>query len=341
MKTSLTKLKSSFFLALTMAAMPLWAKPVAQVVEVSGQVFVVTPEGKTSSLKVNDHLEEKSEVMVEEGGTITLNDYYDASYHLVGGGHLKFFNKSVQLKRGKTWVQSQNSKYPLALTTANGLVDFTKGEFIVTFDQATSRSQVLVVNGDVNVSNVLDKEMKYSVSAGNFTLIDPEVENGLPRTPTKVGLTSLNSALAEFKKLPDVIKQAPTRSIASVEEAPSQAAPAPKKGEIIFISTNRLPASVQGLGQSYWKKTATAKAKTNPELTTAPITFYGTSWNEAVAPITVRSPASVAPAQVMPKKPVSTLNLDPEFTESLKKETAKQPKFSKELEGLIQDLKSY
>lgn len=132
MKTSLTKLSSSFLLL--SLSLSVWAKPVAQVVEVSGAVFAVSPEGKTTQLKLNAHLEDQTEVMVEDGATVTLNDYYDATYHLTGGSHLKFFNKAVQLKKGKTWIQSMNSRHPLALTTANGNVNFWKGEFITTFD---------------------------------------------------------------------------------------------------------------------------------------------------------------------------------------------------------------
>lgn len=336
MKTSLTKLKSSFVILLTLTSLSLWAKPVAQVTGISGQVFVITALGETSTLKMNDHLEEKSEVMVEEGATITLNDYYDATYHLVGGTHLKFFNKSVQLKRGKAWIQSLSKRHSLAVTTANGHADFWKGEFITTFSQDTSRSQFLVVNGDIEVSNVLDRNMKYTVSAGSFSIIDPEIESGLPRAPTRVGLASLNSALAEFKKLPEGNSRSrvSSRAIASVAEAPEEKV---KKGEIIFISTNRLPASVQGKAHSYYKKKASQEVK----LSRVPIKFYGTTWKEPVPAIAPRSPASVPVRVQVPRKTSSSLNLDPEFTESLKKEVIEQPKYSKELEGLIHDLKSY
>lgn len=351
MKTSITKLKSSFILSLTLATSVAWAKPVAQVIDVKGQVFVISPDGKTKTVKANDHLEEKSEVMVGEEGNITLNDYYDATYHMIEGSHIKFFNKSVQLKKGKTWIQSLNSRHPLALTTANGEVNFWKGEFITTFEQASAKTQVLVVNGEVEVSNVLDKNMKYSVPAGSFTLIDPEVESGLPRTPTRVGLNSLNTALAEFKALPEKLKEAPTekatapeRKIASVEETP-----AVKKGQIIFMTNgkrmDRVPASVTGAHEYFKKKVATKKW----ELTPAPIRFYGVApvaasvtsvSKQEVAP---RNPASIKPLELLavPKKVGSDLNIDAEFSESLRIEKASQPKHSKELENLIQDLKSY
>jgi len=330
MKTSLTKLSSSFLLL--SLSFSVWAKPVAQVIEVSGAVFVVTAEGKTSLLKVNQHLDEKSEVMVEEGASITLNDYFDASYQLTGGSHLKIFNKSVQLKKGKAWIQSLNSRHPLALTTANGHVNYWKGEFIASFDQTTSRSQFLVVNGDVEVSNVLDQEMKYTVSAGSFTIVDPEVENGSPRAPTKVGLTSLNSALADFKQVPEKMMEAsPARGIASVESV--------KKGEIIFIRSNRLPASVE---TSSPRKKVVKKVTYKAPEALVPIRVYGTHWQETNGLESARKPASVQQiAPVIPKVTTPILKNDPEFTSSLKKHASEQPKFSKELENLIEDLKSY
>ena len=331
MKTSLTKLSSSFlFLSLSLTV---WAKPVAQVIEVKGTVFVVTDEGKTSVLKVNQHLEDKSEIMVEEGASITLNDYYDATYHLVGGSHLKFFNKSAQLKKGKTWIQSMNARHPLALTTANGFVNFWKGEFIATFDHSSNRSQVLVVNGEVEVSNVLDRNMKYSVSAGTFTTIDPEVENGIPRSPTKVGLQSLETALAEFKALPEKIKShTPARGIASTEELPV------KKGEIIFIQSNRMPASVTGKTAHKYKKLLNKKPTYSP----VPIRIYGSSWVKTEPTASPRKPASVSiSVPITPKTTRNALTYDDAFTESLKKHQQEQPKYSKELENLIKDLNSY
>src|SRR5690606_20894553 len=108
--------------------------------------------------------------------------------------------------------------HPLAMTTANGFVNYWKSEYIATFDHLTGRSQFLVVNGDVEVSNILDQNLKYSVSAGSFSLIDPKVENGVPRAPTRVGLQSLNSSLEEFKDLPRGGTSTLTRTVASVSE---------------------------------------------------------------------------------------------------------------------------
>lgn len=334
MKTSLIKLSSSIILF--SLSFTLWAKPVAQVTDINGTVFVITDQGQTSVLKVNQHLEEKSEVMVEEGASVTFNDYYDSTYHLIGGSHLKFFDKSVQLKKGKTWIQSLNDHHPLALTTANGFVNYQKGEFVATFDQSSGRSQVLVVNGEVEVSNVLKRNLKYEVLAGSFTVIDPEVENGLPRAPTKVGLQSLHSALAEFKRLPQALGSSPQRSIASVEDKPGA-----KKGKIIFIKSSRTPASLDAtIAAKRYKKST--KRLASP----IAVKIYGSNWSSRPSSVpsqaAPRRPASVKTSGPRPLQSVPvSWKTNPAFTESLKKHQADQPKYTKEFESLMRDLNSF
>ncbi len=319
MKTSITKLKSSLLL-LALCSGGVFAKPVAQVTGLTGSVFVITAQGKTHTLSINDHLEHESEILVDEDATVVLNDYYDASYSFTGGSHAKFYDKSIQLKKGKTWVKGQGHKQSLVLTTANGHVNYKHAEFIATFDQASSKSQFLVVGGDIEVSNILNSELRYTVQAGSFSLIDPDQENGIPRAPTKVGLSSLNHALAEFKVVPKAHRQAaPTRSIASVApQAPKE------RGEITFIRSHRMPASVSSV-----------KTPKKSSLGDAPIRFYGVS-----APVKKRNPASVMP-QKMPAPAPQSVKIDPEFYRSLKIEVAEQPKHPKELERLIEDLRSY
>jgi len=360
MKTSLTKLKSSLALSCLLLSFGVLAKPVAQVIEVKGQVFAVGVDGSTKTLKANDHLEDQSEIMVGEDGQITLNDYYDATYHLIHGSHLKFFNKSVQLKKGKAWIQSLNARHPLSLTTANGHVAFWKGEFITTFEQASAKTQVLVVNGEVEVSNILDKDMKYNLAAGTFTLVDPEIENGIPRAPTKVGLNSLHTALSEFKTLPQklqsttpsegiAVTEAPSRSIASVPTEASTPVVESKKGEILFMTNGkmaqRVPASASGIAHQYLKKKISKNH--HIKLTSAPIAFYGMAPEVSVikAPNldSDRQPASLErkTSLEMPKKVASEVSMDQEFAETLRINQDSQPKHTKELENLIHDLKSY
>lgn len=330
MKTFLTRLSSSILVL----GLPLsvWAKPVAIVTELSGTVIKVSKEGRTSSLKMNEHLEEMTELLLEEGSSVKITDYYDTSYHLAGGSQLKIFDKTVQLKKGKTWVQSTNTRHPLALTTANGVVAFNKSEFIASYDQSTSRSQVLVMNGTVDVANILNKNLKYTVDAGNFTMIDPDKESGLPRIPTRVGETSLNSAIAEFKSIPTDVKETKvTRSIASVQEIPQQK----KKGEILFISSvsKRAPASVA----------PKAQVKKIIPVSPVPIRFYGFAYAEPEEVAIERTPASVSGlnALIEAKAQEPIMKKNTEFDGTLKTHRDEPSKYSKELQHLINDLKNF
>lgn len=335
MKTSITKLSSSFILI--SLSLPLLAKPVAQVQELYGQVFMVTPEGKTSVLMTKDHLDERTEVLVEEGGSVTLSDFYDATYQLTGGSHVKLFNKSVQLKKGKAWILAKNERHPLVITTANGHVDFSKSEFIATFDQASNKTQVLVVNGELEVSNLLDKTLRLAVPGGSFSFIDPEIENGSPRAPVKVGPQSLESSIAEFSKatsLKATEPSVPKREIASVKEV--------KKGEIIFISSSRGPASVSPeLAKKYYKKVVSKKYPAR-ESSGVPVKFFGIEMRSSQVQSAPREPASVAPiAQEKAPATGSEMKMDSEFLQSLKRHEEEQPRNPKELQSLIDELKSY
>lgn len=323
MKISHTKLKSSLVVLITLGSMNLWAKPIGQVQEVKGHAFVISETGTTKKVKTYDIIDERDELLVEDGGQLSFNDYYNSTYYLTGGSHIKMYDRSIQLKKGKTWVKSQ-SRSQLAMSTANGNVEFAAGQFIATFDQATNRSQILVVQGEVNVSNVLDRDLIQAVPQGQFTVIDPEIENGIPRVPTKVGAVSLNQALEEFQmkneaplRLPEVTK--PARSIASVSslEAPMQM----KKGQIIFMTSTALPQAVKE------KKVARVPASVPVKkiLTDAPITYYGI--NKTPEFSTVREPAS-APSHI-------------QVESTLKKTEIAKPAYKNELESLLNDLKAY
>lgn len=319
MKTLITKLKTSLILASCLGSLAVWAKPVAQIQEVNGLAFVITPTGHTKKIKPLDIIDEQSEVLVEEGTQVSFNDYYNATYYLTGGSHVKFLDRSLQLKKGKTWVKSM-SKLPLTMTTANGVAHFNQGQFIATFDLVHGRSQFLVVQGDVEVSNILDQELRYSVAQGHFTVIDPQIADGLPRSPTKVGMASLTAALEEFRmqNAAPLMIQKKSRGIASVDTS----APA-KKGEIIFMMSSQLPKAVAK--KTSQRSPASVKPEKKTTWSEAPISYYGIKNEE----FSNRFPASIRPA--------SSIQVAP----TIKKAPEKGPTYSNDLENLLQELKSF
>jgi hypothetical protein len=219
----------------------------------------------------------------------------------------------------------------LTLITANTYVDYWKSEFITSFDQVSGKSQIMVVGGDLDVSNILDRNLKYSLTAGAFTVIDPDINEGQPRKPTTIGPDSLSKAMAEFKSIPKSIlnKETPSmkRSIASVEESPVS-----KKGEIIFIKTNRAPASVEIVKRK--------KTPARSEFGSAPIRVIGVESEVApkiVTPNKVKSEVVRVPASAQPTKMIQ----DVEFSKSMESAIDRQPKYPSEVQKLIDDLKSY
>lgn len=341
MKTSITKLKTSFLIfTLTLSSVS-FAKVVAKVTEVKGNVFAILPEGKTVKVTPNFHLDENSEILVSEDGLVTFYDYYDTTYHLNGSSHIKMLDKSAHLKSGKVWIQSTHTNTPLSLITANAHVDYWKSEFITSFDQNSGKSQVMVVGGDLDVSNILEKNIKYSLTAGAFTVIDPDHNEGQPRQPTTIGPDSLNKALAEFKAIPKDILNNSTpsmkRSIASVDEKVS-----PKKGEIIFIHSSRAPASVEskdkksGIAFSYFKKKVAGPSVTGP-VKVRVIGVSDTVPSIVVAPSPVKVETARVPASAQP----AVMIHDVDFNQSLESAKGKQPKYPSEVQKLIEDLKSF
>lgn len=332
MKTSITKLKTSLFLITLTLSSVSFAKVVAKVTEVKGNVFAVLPDGKTVKVTPNLHLEEKSEILVAESGSATFYDFYDTTYHLNSTGHIKILDRSVHLKGGKVWIQSTHASSPLSLITANTYIDYWKSEFITSFDQVSGKSQVMVVGGDLDVSNILDRNLKYSLTAGAFTVIDPDVNEGQPRQPTSIGPESMTKAMAEFKSIPKSIlnKETPAmkRSIASVDESA-----ATKKGEIIFIKTNRAPASVM-------PKSLKAKSSVSGVSGPVPVRVigvFGPVTPKLVAPSLPKVDAVRVPASAQP----AVMIHDVDFNQSLDSAIDKQPKYPSEVQKLVDDLKSF
>lgn len=357
MKTSITKLKTSLLILSIFISAPSFAKVVAKVMEVKGNVFAILPEGKTIKVVKGLHLAEKSELLVEEDSTATFYDFYDTTYHLNGGAHIKVEDKNMHLKGGKVWIQSTHMTTPLNIITANAIIDFTKSEFITSFDQASGKSQVMVVNGTLDVSNILDRNFKSNLTTGAFTVVDPNVNEGQPRKPTMVGADSLKAAIADFKVFPDAkAKNGPEvkREVASVEEAAPEKAPetkkpdAPAKGELVFIQTTRLPASVDGKDDEadralkYFKmklRRQVAK-KAVSAITVVPIRVYGSS--VVVTPKSVTKKLVSAVVERIPASTQATKMIeDSNFTDSLNNQIQTQPRHSTEVQHLIDDLKSF
>lgn len=350
-----------------------YAETIARVVEVKGNAFSFM-EKKSNSLKYGSKIQDLSEVMVEDGATLSLVNTHGHVFHISGGSLVKLYKGIIELKNGHIWVQSNANRKGL-FNTSNSIGQYGKGQFIYSFDNISGKTQLLVLQGKVRFSNALEPKLSTKVSSGQFSLVEQNYENGLPRAPTKVGLKSykqIKSVFANFEKLQntEVEKslwgQAPTqkksRSIASVSVNPS---PRPdhskggKSGKIITIRTfkssaSRVPAS-SGPMDYYQdlKKKEAWKFKPVRNKNTATIRYFGKKWGQKPqVSKTGRAKPEVGKSQSS-KTPVSRIAASvgkSQFIEDLKKsdfekslsvESKKNKRHSNEVNNLIDELKTY
>lgn len=177
------------------------AKNIVRVTDVKGNAFIFTPSGKTYTVKKGMSVKDLSEIMVEDGGQVSVTNFHEHQFHIGGGSHVKFLNKITELKNGYLWVQSNNSNVELSVHTANGIVDYDRADYVLTYDGIAGSTQVVVLNGGVTFANSIETHLKYDVPAGKFSLIDSSYQNGVPRQPTPVGFKSFKSVVGYFENI--------------------------------------------------------------------------------------------------------------------------------------------
>lgn len=337
MKTSITNSKNSlFFLALFLLPGLVHAKLVGKVHAIKGESFALI-DGKTQRLVKDMDIADGAQLMVSDDSQVTVGDFHDRRFHLLGGSHFVMSDRSHVLQKGGVWSQSHASKTSVSISTANLLMNAYQAEYIVTYDPISKKGQLSVINGEVDVASPMEPAFRYAIVAGQFTTAHPEVDEGYPRAPTKLGQDSLMKMVAQFPGIKSgdagvahLQTQKVSRGIASAQESGLKA------GEIIYMKTyqgaDRAPASVPGEAQKYYLKHKSKPAKIG---TVAKVRVLG---YQQVAKSASRNPASSHKAQT---KDTQKSVKSSEFLKSFEVHQQKQPMYSKEVQRLIDDLKSY
>lgn len=343
-------------LLLVSFAVKVYAKDVAMITQLKGNAFVFG-SGYSKALKFGSKLQDQVEIMVEDGAVVSVEDYYGHTYHLTGGSHIKFFSNIVELKSGKIWVNSKNHMDKYIVQTANGIANFHKGQFVISYDNYKFKTQLMVMQGEIDFHNVLQPELNVVVASGQFSLVDKKYNQGLPRTPTKVGKESYTQVKLAFHGIDALEKvefdttlgeqkmRKPARSIASVvtEDLTTSTQ---ARGKIIFIPkrkpVHRNPASVGGPMEYYQDFLKTAKKPKKVVKKKTPVYIFGeldkpvkiTKAPKVVVPASSRRPASVDAFQVVEE-------INSAFEKSLNKALQQNKRHSDEVNSLIDDLESY
>ncbi|EQC46665.1 hypothetical protein M900_2382 [Bacteriovorax sp. Seq25_V] len=343
------------------------ASPKAVIEAVKGNAFV-TREGRTEKLSAGDYLYDFDEVFSEVGSQVTFADYYDHKYHMSGSGYVSILNKIIELKGGYLWVQTQQpSASHFHIQTVNATAAYSRGEFIISYDQDSGKTQLLSIDGTHLFSNNENNFLKEEVSAGKFSFVSEKYENGAPRVPTPIGASTYSSVVSLYDGIKPLDKQSDVvediarvqlektaipsagRNIASTPAADSSSA-----GTVIILKKtpmedreDKLKAFYKNQISSMEKKYKKVPKKFKPD--------YSTKSEVAIKVYRVPSSSSRVPASVDSKTqkkaarmPASMTELNPQveisndaFEKSLIDQYKKQMRHSNEINSLIKDLKSY
>lgn len=201
-----------------------------RIVEMKGSGFI-SYNGQTHEIKKGELIYTNSEIIVENSGQVTFTDNADHRFFMGNASTAAVFAGNVELRSGDLWIQSLNKLDDYKLTTANAVVNYQGGEAILSYDSGKGKTQLMVINGLMRLSNLRTPELNLTVSEGNFSFVDLAFEEGMPRDPTPVGEKTYGQLVALFpgvapmdKHSAEIFKDnapgknAKSRSIASVSE---------------------------------------------------------------------------------------------------------------------------
>lgn len=313
-----------------------------RIVEIKGEGFI-SYNGKTKEIRKGDLIESGSDIVIEHKGQVTFTDNADHRFHMGNSSSANVKSKTVELRGGDLWFQSLNKNDNYKIQTANATVDYQGGEGIVTYDSSNGKTQLMVINGMMNLANLRTPELNLSVAEGLFSFVDNTYDEGAPREPTPVGektyvqLVALFSGISPMdKKSAEIFKdnhkdnqhesQKASRAIASVAEKaePVKKGASDSESKLIEEYKSQIldKKEIKKSSVVHVKKTKVEKKITSVEKTV--IHIYGLT---KVNTIKTRAPASVV-EQDVPKDESHTAN---PYNKDFKKQ-------NKESDKLIEDL---
>lgn len=326
MKTSIKS--TSKILVVFFFSFSAFAGTVGRISAIKGHVFTIAL-GETKVLKVGDELENGTDLITEEGSQVSFNDFTDHTFNLSGSGHMTLKNKQFELKRGYLWVQSFNAYTTAEVKTANAVTSFKRGEFILSFDNNSGRSQILAVNGPIDFLNFHERNLMRTLETGHFSFVDKDYEHGMPRKGTLIGYQSFMKIAALF----DNVKPLDASVIAVIKnQTPYKKLDVKEEGLARELASM---SSAKDGKKKAWKK----KVMETPEEKIQSAKIYGLqtemleTMTPVLQPVNKRLPASIATPEAAA--------VQNQFEQSFKAEELKQPRHESDVNKLIDDLKSY
>ncbi len=321
-----------------------------RIVDLKGSGFI-SYKGKTREIKKGDSIEVGSEIVIEHRGQVTFTDNADHRFHMGNSSSVAVSSNSLELRGGDLWFQSLNNTDDYKVKTVNALVNYQGGEGILSYDSAKGKSQLMVINSMMKLSNLRTPELNLNVSEGHFSFIDNAYEEGAPRDPTPVGEKTYGQLVGLFSGVSPMDKNSAKifkdhDKAEHQEKSPSLARSIASTTEhSVEASKEKVEIKIDHKMMDEYKKTMlnkkrfSAKAKNiKHKNSSEKISFhiYGqstsvaaTKANDAHVLTKARAPASVL-EEVVPSEPA----LNSPYTKDYKKENKESDKLIDELKKL-------
>ena len=212
-----------------------------RIVDLKGSGFI-SFKGKTREITKGDSIEMGSEIVIEHHGQVTFTDNADHRFHLGNSSSVSVDSKNVELRSGDLWFQSLNKNDDYKISTANAMVNYQGGEAILSYDSVKGKSQLMVINGMMKLSNLRAPDLNLSVAEGHFSFIDNAYDEGAPRDPTSVGAKTYGELIGLFSGIAPMDKNSALvfKDHEKAENTPNEHA----KAEPKHHESNRSIASV-------------------------------------------------------------------------------------------------
>ncbi len=232
---------NKFLAVIALVAFPVLshAAPVTygRIVDIKGAGFI-SYEGKTHEIKKGEVVYANSEIVVEHSGQVTFTDNADHRFHMGNATSVAVYAGKVELRSGDLWVQSLNKTEDSKLVSANAMVNFQGGEAIFSYDSSKGKTQLMVINGLMKLSNLRAPELNLTVAEGNFSFVDLAFEEGMPRDPTPVGQKTYGQLVSLFNGITPMDKHS-----VDVFKENDHAPAAPAARKIASVPTHDTAAS--------------------------------------------------------------------------------------------------
>jgi len=249
--------------------------PIGMVESQRGNTFAVKLNNDVITLTKGSVLYDKYQLVTEEGSELVYSDGKGRKFQLSGAANLTITNNVFELKSGYVYVTS-TLKTKANLQTANAGVEFGAGEFVISYDPESGKSQLMSVKGSYDFYNRNDRLLVVAVKDGEFSVMDKSFDAIAPRSATPVGFKSFKKVLSLFNKAEghgevhatDDVKHRAPASVEAVHDKHPAAAEAHDEDEVEVaekFSANKVPEKKFDLDKFYQEKNRPLVFKDMPQ----------------------------------------------------------------------------